>query len=141
MISGSSKYDFWIPDTILSLERKNTMTEVAKELEANFASVLEAIEDHIDENLVDESLVVVEDIDVCVLKIEQLRRTCRNINKGVIKHVSSDQYEESFGTTYSVTMSKIKTIFYLQSRKKVKFDMIKSTYGSRRKDCQTKERK
>ena len=101
-----------------SLERKNTMTEVAKELEANFASVLEDIEDHIDENLVDESLVVVEDIDVCVHKIEQLRTTCRNINKGMIKHFSSDKYEESFGKTYSVTMSKIKD--YILSAKQRK---------------------
>ena len=77
-------------------------------LESKFITLLEEIDDHIDENPINRYTVSVEDIDSCVDKIEKLRTQQRTVNREIASKLKSDEYDRKFGTKYEITMANIK---------------------------------
>ena len=57
--------------------------------------MIEDIRDHLEENVIDENLVVVEDVDSCIKRIEALRSQYRSLVKDYKGLVPTDVYAKS----------------------------------------------
>ena len=83
-------------------------TEEMIKLECKFSILLEEVEDHIDENPINNCTVSIEDIDSCIEKIEKLRSELRIVNRVIISNLRTDEYTTSFGPRYDKSMGEVK---------------------------------
>ena len=80
------------------------------------------IDDHIDENPINRSMVAVEDIDSSVDKIEKLRSQQRSIDRELANKIESDAYENQFAKQYTMVMGQ--EIHNTCQRKKIRNQTI-----------------
>ena len=87
-------------------------------LECKFSTLLEEIDDHIDENPINSCMVSIEDIDNSIEKIEKLRSEQRVINREILSKLGNEKYTCLLGTKYEVSMVQIKEyIIHAKERK------------------------
>ena len=84
------------------------------ELHIQHEILLEDIHDYIDENVIDDSTTVTDDIDMYVTKLEQLRTKFRSVHKSLLSVLQSlmcvaeESYDVKYRDVYNETMSNIK---------------------------------
>ena len=104
------------------VDHKLKMENEIKALESKFVITMEEIDDHIDENPINRSIVAVEDIDSSVDKIEKLRSQQRSINRELTNKIESDAYENQFAKQYTMVMGQ--EIHNTCQRKKIRNQTI-----------------
>ena len=79
-----------------------------QQLKSSYDILNEEIEDFMDENPTNDTIVSVEDIDSCISKITDLRSQYRKTVKSIQLLVSSDQFEASFSHEITASLACIK---------------------------------
>ena len=108
-------------------------------LESKFVTLLEEIDDHIDENPINKYSVSIEDIDDCVGKIEKLRSQQRAVNREIARNLTSDEYKLQFGERYEPAMASVKEYIIHAKERKNEIRQLEKSYLQ--VDISTKARK
>ena len=103
-------------------------------------SVLEEdINDFLDENSIDSSVVVVSDIDDCANKAENLRTRFRKIHMQLKKNLQQEEYNEQFQSDYVQIITRLKE--YITFAKERKNEMRRDQLNLQAVEMHAKERK
>ena len=105
-MDGEKYYDQF--QTQASLSGSNENNEEIIKLQCKFSILLEEVDDHIDENPINNCMVSIQDIDSCIEKIEKLRSELRIINRVIISNLKKQEYDVSLREKYDQAMGQIK---------------------------------
>ena len=103
LLEGS---DYLENNAILTIPATSSNMDQSKKLDASQESMRDEIMDFIDENFID-NLIITEDIDAAVNRIEDLRTQYRSIHKNM-KQLDADNYDTTHKVTFDETMSEAK---------------------------------
>ena len=84
----------------VEIQGTTNMVEGVKNVEMKLSLLLEDICDYLDENPVDSSIYVAEDIDLCVAKAEQVRSHYRKLNKQLLELIGETEYDRRHSETF-----------------------------------------
>ena len=100
-------------------ESTNVTTDIIRDLQSKVVSTQEDIEDYLDETPV-EFLIVANDVDDCINKIEKQRTLYRNLNKDLGKYIDTEDPDNDHYKLYQYIMSKIKKHILAAKEQKLK---------------------
>ena len=115
------------------------MSEAVSDLKTKISTLLEDIEDHLEENEINESILFVEDVDSYTSKLEQLRTQYRTVTREMKKLIPNEEYESSCQKVYDNTLHKIKD--YIVAAKERKNQLRRNQADMQNEDRSMKERK
>ena len=90
-----------------STENSSKLTDLLH-LKSNFDIIKEEVEDFIDENPTNYTVVTVEDIDFCIEKNSSLRSQLRQIVKNIQLEISAEQFEAIFNSDITALLACVK---------------------------------
>ena len=137
-MSESKKQDIDAVDLQVKPSLNERDSEIIN-LESKFLTLLEEIDDHIDENPINKLTVSIEDIDSSVDKVERLRSQQRAVNREIARKLTSEEYKIQFGEKYELAMTNIKE--YIIHAKERKNEIRHSEKDSLQVDNSSKARK
>ena len=115
--TGKQKVEVTAPVIQLSdeLHKMCMSSDDSKESVSKFLSMVEEVEDYVEENPIT-SLLVVEDLDTSCSRMENYRLDSRSINKEILKSLDLADYEKCYAEKYHGIINITKTIYWLLRR-------------------------
>ena len=91
------------------IKQNETETELnSKMLHSKYSLFKEEIDDFMDENPTNQTLVSADDVEVCIEKVTQLRSKFRGISKDIENILGMDQYNSTYTEEICTIMASMK---------------------------------